>query len=84
MATKHKKNVNSKFTIIKIPLSALRCLSGYPKDKKIICEIDTKDLKVVNKPQNLDEIINTARLDYAFGKYKTFGSAKSLIKELRA
>ena len=73
-----------KETIVKVPLSALRCILRYPKEKKVICEIDIRALKKLNKSQNLDEIINEARIDYALGNYKTFSKAKDLIAELRA
>ena len=70
--------------MVKIPLSALRCVLRYPKEKKIICEINTEAMKRVNKAKTLDEIINEARLDYALGNYKTFTSAKDLIAELHS
>jgi hypothetical protein len=59
----------SQSAIIKIPLSALRCLLTYPKDKKALCEIDLKTMKKHNKPETLDEIINEGRIDYALGNY---------------
>lgn len=83
MATNKVVKTNHKITIIKIPLSSLRCISSYPKEQKVLCEINTKELKKLNKPKTLDEIINLSRLDYALGKYKTFTNAKDLIKELR-
>jgi len=70
--------------MVKIPLSALRYLSRYPSEKKIVVEISTDDIKRFNKAETLDEIINEARLDYALGRYKTFASAKDLIVELRS
>lgn len=70
--------------MVKIPLSALRCILRYPKEKKIICEISTKGIKRVKGAETLDEIINEARLDYALGHYKTFSSAKDLIAELHS
>ncbi|MBU1032315.1 MAG: hypothetical protein ABII13_05810 [Patescibacteria group bacterium] len=70
--------------MVKIPLSALRCILGYPREKKIVCEISTKDIKRVNDAETLDEIINEARLDYALGNFTTHKSAKGLIKTLRA
>lgn len=70
--------------MVKIPLSALRCILRYPKEKKIVCEISTNDLKRLNEAETLDEIINEARLDYAFGKHKSFTSAKDLIAELHS
>lgn len=75
-----KKNV----VMVQIPLSSLRCISSYPKEKKLICEINTDDLRTLNSAETLDEIINAARMDYALGKYKTFTSAKALIAELRS
>ena len=70
--------------MVNIPLSSLRYLSRYPREKKIVREISTDDIKRVNKAKTLDEIINEARLDYALGKYKTFTSAKELIADLHA
>jgi hypothetical protein len=70
--------------MILLPLSALRYLSQYPREKKIIVEISVDEIKRVNKAQTLDEIINEARLDYALGNYKTFSSAKDLITELHS
>ena len=70
--------------MILLPLSALRYLSQYPREKKIIVEISVDEIKRVNKAQTLDEIINEARLDYALGNYKTFSFAKDLIAELHS
>lgn len=83
MATK-KKSAKKAVMMVKIPISSLRCISSYPKEKKLICEISTIDLKTVNSAETLDEIINVSRLDYALGKYKTFTSAKALIAELKS
>jgi len=69
---------------INIPLAGLRCLTGYPKEKKVICEINVDELKKVNEPETIDEIINSSRLDYALGNFKTFNSADDLIKDLRS
>lgn len=84
MPTKTVIKSASKEAVIRVPLSALRCLFRYPKEKKVICEIDTKGIKRLNKPQTLDEIINEARLDYALGNYKTFKNADKLIAELKS
>lgn len=70
--------------MVKIPLSALRCILRYPKEKKIVCEINIKDIKRLNDAETLDEIINESRLDYALGNYTTHSSTKSLIAELRS
>jgi len=74
----------TKEAMVKIPLSALRCILRYPKENKIVCEISTKDIKRMNNAETLDEIINEARLDYALGNFSSHKSAKSLITELRA
>ncbi len=70
--------------MISLPLSALRYLSQYPREKKIVVEISIDEIKRVNKAKTFDEIINEARLDYILGNYKTFSSAKKLIAELHS
>ena len=70
--------------MINIPLSALRCILSYPKDNKVICEIDTNSLRSENAPGTLDEIINDARIDYALGNCKTFTNAEDLIAHLKS
>ena len=75
---------NRKRPTINIPLAGLRCLTGYPKEKKVICEISIDELKQVNEPKTIDEIISSSRLDYALGNFKTFNSADDLIKDLRS
>ncbi|MDA2922552.1 hypothetical protein MYX07_04790 [Patescibacteria group bacterium AH-259-L07] len=70
--------------MVKIPLSSLRCILRYPKEKKIICEIATDGIERLNEAETLDEIINEARLDYALGNYKSFTNAKDVIAELHS
>lgn len=77
----HKK---AKEAMVKIPLSALRYLSRYPREKKIVVEILMKDIVRVNSAETLDEIISEARLDYALGNYSSHKTAKGLIAALRA
>jgi len=79
-----KTQKRSEEAMINLPLSALRYLSQYPREKKIIIEISVDEMRRVNKAETLDEIINEARLDYALGNYKTFSSAKDLIIELHS
>ncbi|PJE51626.1 hypothetical protein COV27_01885 [candidate division WWE3 bacterium CG10_big_fil_rev_8_21_14_0_10_39_14] len=81
-SAKTQKGTNE--AMVKIPLSALRCIFRYPKENKIVCEISTDGIKRLNKAETLDEIINEARLDYALSNYKTFSSAKDLIAELHS
>jgi len=75
---------NSKEAVIEIPLSALRCILRYPKEKKIICEINLSSIKQKDKSETLDEIINESRLDYALENHTTHTSAKSLLSELKS
>ena len=70
--------------MVKFPLSALRYLSRYPREKKIVVEISTDQIRRVNAAETLDEIINEARLDYALGNYTTHKTAKSLIAALES
>ncbi len=70
--------------MVNIPLSALRCILSYPKEKKIVCEINTTGIKRLNEAETLDEMINEARLDYALGNSKGFTSVKELMAELNS
>lgn len=83
ISTNKKRRAKGKEAMVQIPLSALRCILSYPKEKKIICEISTKAIKRVNDAKTLDEIINEARMDYTRGDYTSHRSAKSLIAGLR-
>lgn len=74
----------TKEAMVKIPLSAFRYLSRYPREKKMVVEISIDDIVRVNPAETLDEIINEARLDYAVGNYSTYKTAKGLIAALRA
>ena len=84
MVAKYKKIKYAKEAMVEIPLSALRCILRYPKEKKAICEIDLASIKRKDKGETLDEIINESRLDYALGDYTAHTSAKSLIAELKS
>lgn len=79
-----KTKDNKKEALISMPLSGMKFLSSYPKEKKIILEIKIQDIKRVNEAGTLDEIINESRFDYIVGNYKTFNNAKDLISELRS
>jgi len=70
--------------MVQVPLSALRYLSRYPREKKIVVEIATDDIVRVNDATTLDEIIGSARLDYALGNYASYKTARGLIAALRA
>ena len=83
-ATKTQTQTRTREAVVRIPLSALRCILRYPKEKKIVCEVNIEGIERLNEAETLDEIINQARLDYAMGSYKTFASAKDLITELHS
>ncbi len=70
--------------MVTIPLSALRCILRYPKEGKILCEINTDSLIRENKADTLDEIINEGRLDYALGNFTSHSSAASLVSDLHS
>lgn len=74
----------TKEAMVKVPLSALRYLSRYPHEKKIVVEISTDDIVRVNSAKTLDEIISAARLDYVLGDFSSHKTAKGLIAALRA
>lgn len=81
------KSSNSKRTkeaMVKIPLSALHKITGFPRKKRLIFEIDTASLERVNEPSTLDEIVAEARIEKALGKTKSFTSAEALLKELNS
>ncbi len=85
MASAHTLTLQkTKEAMVKIPLSALRYLSRYPHEKKIVVEIATDDIVRVNSAETLDEIISESRLEYAMGNYVSHTTAKSLIANLRA
>jgi hypothetical protein len=79
-----KNSKRTKEALVSLPLSALRYLSRYPSEKKIIIEISTDEIKRINKAETLDEIISDARLEYATGNYTTHKTANSLIAALEA
>ena len=81
---KIKQIIKNKEAMVKLPLSALRYLSRYPREKKIVVEIATDDIVRVNDAGTLDEIIGSARLDYALGDYTSHKTARGLIAALRA
>lgn len=83
MAPKSKIKKASKIVTIQIPLSAFRCISSYPSEKKMICEISLAEITSVKDAETLDEIINQSRLDYAMGDYQSFETPEALIAELR-
>lgn len=70
--------------LVKIPLSAVRYLSRYPREKKMLVEISTEDLRRVNRAETIDEIISEARLDYARGDFTTHASASRLLADLKS
>lgn len=87
MITKNETKIEKghpKEAMIEIPLAAMRCILRYPKEKKVVCEINLADIKWKDKSETFDEIVNEARIDYALGDFTTHASAKSLIAELKS
>lgn len=75
--------MNPQGATINIPLAAVRCVSGKPKEKRVVCEIDVEQLRLVNEPQTLDELLAEADFDIAAGNYKTFTSVDEMVDDLR-
>lgn len=75
--------MNPQGATINIPLSAVRCVSGKPKEKRVVCEIDVAQLRMVNEPQTIDELLAEADFDIATGNYKEFTSVDEMISDLR-
>lgn len=84
MASKRKKMFPlRKERTITIPLSALKCLSHYPKEKKMICEINFSNLQKHNTQETLEEMLEKASLDYILGDFESFEQAEEAIKYLK-
>ncbi|MBI3458856.1 hypothetical protein HY061_01170 [Candidatus Azambacteria bacterium] len=75
-----------KSAVVSFPLTGLKPLyvNSYGNKRKIIFEAEIKDLKKINEPSTIDEMVAEDRLEYTLGKSKTFTSAKALIKELHS
>lgn len=74
--------MNTQGATINIPLSAVRCVSGKPKEKRVVCEIDVAQLRMVNEPRTIDELLAEADLDIASGNYKQYGSMEDFLADL--
>ncbi|OGL64442.1 hypothetical protein A3B21_05130 [Candidatus Uhrbacteria bacterium RIFCSPLOWO2_01_FULL_47_24] len=74
--------MNPQGATINIPLSAVRCVSGKPKDKRVMCEIDVEQLRMINEPQTIDELLAAADFDIAAGNYKEYASMDAFISDL--
>lgn len=75
--------MNPQGATINIPLSAVRCVSGKTSEKRVVCEIDVEQLKMVNEPQTIDELLAEADFDIAAGNYKQFSSIDEMVADLR-
>ncbi|NQU77068.1 hypothetical protein HQ544_00025 [Candidatus Falkowbacteria bacterium] len=69
---------------VTIPLKAMRCLYGNPKEKKIVCEIDWSAIKSVNEPTTVDEMVMEGRMEYFAGELKGFESTRELMDDLNS
>lgn len=93
------KTISQKEAMIKVPLSGFRCISRYPKEKKMICEIDLANIEKLNPTQTLDKIINNneawfwskewqesehrADKDFKAGRYTVHDTPEDLVKSLK-
>ncbi|MBI4135866.1 hypothetical protein HY477_03995 [Candidatus Uhrbacteria bacterium] len=75
--------MNPQGATINIPLSAVRCVSGKPNEKLVVCEIDVEQLRMINEPQTIDELLAEADFDIAAGNYKEFTSMDDMIADLK-
>lgn len=75
--------MNPQGATINIPLSAVRCVSGKPNEKRVVCEIDVSQLKMINEPETVDELLAQTDFDIAAGNYKEFSSVDAMVDDLR-
>ncbi|MBI2552347.1 hypothetical protein HYW17_03565 [Candidatus Uhrbacteria bacterium] len=75
--------MNPQGATINIPLAAVRCVSAKPREKRVVCEIDLAQLRMVNEPRTLDELLVEADFDIAAGNYKQFASVGEMVDDLR-
>lgn len=75
--------MNPQGATINIPLSAVRCVSGKPNEKRVVCEIDIAQMRMINEPRTIDELLGEADFDIAAGHYKQFGSVDAMVDDLR-
>ena len=75
--------MDSQGLTINIPLSAIHCITPKPKEKRVVCEIDVDEFRVVNDPKTIDELLAEADFDIAAGNYKQFASVDEMVVDLR-
>lgn len=68
--------------VVVLPIASLKCLYATGHGEKIVCEIDVSELKKVNEPNTIDEMVGEARLEYLAGKTKSFTDSKKLVRYL--
>lgn len=75
--------MNSTGSTINIPLAAIRWITAKSKEKRVVCEIDVDEFRMVNDPQTIDELLAEADFDIAAGKYKEFASVDDMVADLQ-
>ncbi len=83
MGVSNDTRITTDKELITIPLGALKYL--YRKGalaNNVVCEINLKSLKKVNKPKIVDLMVAESRLEYYSGKTKGFSKSSDLIKHL--
>ena len=75
---------NKKNSTITLPKAALKYISTYPNDNKILCEIDIKEIEEHDHGKTLDEIINNAQIPYIIGDFKSTSDPQKLLTDLKS
>ena len=48
-----------------------------------MCEIDVEQLRMMNEPKTIDELLAAADFDIAAGNYKEFTSIDDMVTDLK-
>lgn len=69
---------------IYIPTRGIKFLYRRPRSRKVICEIDVAQLRLLNEKMTVDDVYAEAEMEYAAGMTEGFTSVKKLIASLKA
>ncbi len=67
-----------------LPLTKIKPLFRSKNGKKLVVEVDVESIKLLNKPQTVDELVAEARLEYASGAMKGFDNPDDLLDFLKS
>lgn len=76
-------NDTKNLATVNLPLTGLKPLYRSNQGKTLVFEIELADLKRVNEPTTIDEMVAEARLEYFSGKTKGFSDTKKLMSYLK-